>query len=43
VGSFAGHRIGRRLPQAVVRRLFGGFLVLMGIFIATDVARRLFA
>jgi len=41
VGSFAGHRIGRQLPQAVVRRLFGGFLVLMGIFIATDVARRL--
>jgi uncharacterized membrane protein YfcA len=41
IGSLVGHRIGRRLPQAVVRRLFGGFLVLMGVFIASDVARRL--
>ena len=41
VGSYAGNRLGRRLPQATLRRLFGGFLVLMGIFIAVDVAPRL--
>jgi uncharacterized membrane protein YfcA len=40
-GSIAGHRLGRRLPQAAVRRLFGAFLVVMGIFIAADAARRL--
>lgn len=41
VGSYAGNRLGRRLPQAVLRRLFGGFLVLMGIFIAVEVGPRL--
>lgn len=41
VGSFAGHRLGRKLPQATLRRLFGAFLVLMGLFIAADVAPRL--
>ena len=41
VGSYAGNRLGRRLPQATLRRLFGGFLVLMGLFIAVDVAPRL--
>jgi len=41
LGSFAGNRLGRRLPQATLRRLFGGFLVLMGLFIAVDVAPRL--
>jgi hypothetical protein len=41
VGSYAGNRIGRHLPQATLRRLFGGFLVLMGLFIAADVARPL--
>jgi len=40
-GSFAGRRLGRRLPQATLRRLFGGFLVVMGLFIAVDVAPRL--
>jgi uncharacterized membrane protein YfcA len=40
-GSYAGSRLGRRLPQATLRRAFGGFLVLMGIFIAVDVAPRL--
>jgi uncharacterized membrane protein YfcA len=40
-GSFAGHRLGRRLPQATLRRLFGVFLVAMGIFIAVDVGPRL--
>jgi uncharacterized protein len=41
VGSYAGNRLGRRLPQAVLRRVFGGFLVLMGIFIAVEVGPRL--
>jgi uncharacterized membrane protein YfcA len=41
LGSYAGNRLGRRLPQATLRRLFGGFLVLMGLFIAADVAPRL--
>lgn len=41
VGSFAGHRLGRRLPQATLRRAFGGFLVVMGIFIAADAGPRL--
>jgi uncharacterized protein len=41
LGSFAGHRLGRKLPQATLRRLFGAFLVLMGLFIAADVAPRL--
>jgi len=41
VGSYVGNRLGRRLPQAMLRRLFGGFLVLMGIFIAVDVGPRL--
>jgi uncharacterized membrane protein YfcA len=40
-GSFAGSRLGRRLPQATLRRAFGGFLLLMGLFIAVDVAPRL--
>jgi uncharacterized membrane protein YfcA len=41
LGSFAGHRLGRRLPQATLRRLFGVFLVVMGIFIAVDAGPRL--
>ena len=41
VGSFAGHRLGRRLPQAALRRLFGVFLVVMGLFIVVDVGPRL--
>ena len=41
VGSYAGNRLGRRLPQAMLRRVFGVFLVLMGIFIAVDVGPRL--
>jgi uncharacterized membrane protein YfcA len=40
-GSFAGHRIGRRLPQATLRRAFGVLLVLMGTFIAVDTGTRL--
>jgi uncharacterized membrane protein YfcA len=40
-GSYAGNRLGRRLPQTVLRRLFGGFLLLMGIVIAVEVAPRL--
>lgn len=41
VGSAAGHRIGSRLPQAALRRLFAAFLALVGIFMAVDVGRRL--
>jgi uncharacterized membrane protein YfcA len=41
LGSFAGHRLGRRLPQATLRRLFGLFLVVMGLFIAVDAGPRL--
>jgi len=41
VGSFAGHRLGRRLPQATLRKVFGVFLVLMGLFIAADAGPRL--
>jgi uncharacterized protein len=36
VGSFAGNRLGRRLPQASLRKVFGIFLVLMGLFVAAD-------
>ena len=43
VGSFAGHRLGRRLPQAVLRRVFGVFLVVMALVIVADVAPRLLA
>jgi len=41
LGSFAGHRLGRRLPQSTLRRLFGWFLVVMGLFIAVDAGPRL--
>jgi hypothetical protein len=41
VGSFVGQRIGQKLPQSTLRRLFGAFLVAMGLFIALDVAPRL--
>jgi uncharacterized membrane protein YfcA len=40
-GSFAGHRLGRRLPQDTLRRLFGVFLVGMGLFIAVETGPRL--
>jgi len=41
VGSLAGSRLGRRLPQAKLRILFGAFLVVMGIFVAADAGPRL--
>jgi uncharacterized protein len=41
IGSFAGHRLGKRLPQATLRRVFGVFLVVMGLFIAVDAGPRL--
>jgi len=41
VGSFAGHRLGRRLPQATLRKVFGAFLVVMGLVIAADAGPRL--
>jgi uncharacterized membrane protein YfcA len=41
VGSVAGHRIGRRLPQAVLRRTFGIVLLAIAGAIVVDVARQL--
>ncbi len=41
VGSLAGHRLGRRLPQAALRRIFGAFLFAMSLFITIEVAPRL--
>jgi uncharacterized membrane protein YfcA len=41
VGSLAGHRLGRKLPETVLRRMFGVFLVLMGLYIGADVAPQL--
>jgi hypothetical protein len=41
IGSFVGHRLGRRLPQATLRKVFGVFLLAMGSFIAVDAAPRL--
>jgi uncharacterized membrane protein YfcA len=41
VGSFAGQKVGQNLPQATLRRLFGALLVVMGIFMAADVAPQL--
>jgi uncharacterized membrane protein YfcA len=41
VGSLAGSRLGRRLPQAKLRTLFGVFLVVMGLFVAADAGPRL--
>ena len=41
VGSIAGNRVGRRMPQATLRKLFGLFLVAMGLFVAADAVPRL--
>ena len=41
VGSLAGHRLGRRLPQAALRRIFGVFLFALSLLIALEVAPRL--
>jgi uncharacterized membrane protein YfcA len=41
VGSLGGKRLGQRLPQSALRRLFGIFLVVMGLFVAADVAPEL--
>lgn len=41
-GSFAGHHIAGRLPQIVLRRTFGIFLVLMGIYIVWRTAPHAF-
>jgi uncharacterized membrane protein YfcA len=40
-GSFAGHRLGRRLPQATLGKAFGALLVVMGLVIAVDAGPRL--
>jgi hypothetical protein len=41
VGSMVGNRVGRRLPQATLRKLFGLFLVAMGLLVAADSLPRL--
>ncbi|MGA9853502.1 MAG: sulfite exporter TauE/SafE family protein [Gammaproteobacteria bacterium] len=33
LGSFAGHQIAGRIPQIFLRKIFGVFLILMGIYI----------
>jgi len=43
IGSMAGNRVGRRMPQATLRKLFGLFLVAMGLFVAADAVPRLIA
>jgi len=43
IGSVAGNRVGRRMPQATLRKLFGLFLVAMGLFVAADAVPRLIA
>ena len=35
-GSFAGRAIAHRLPQLVLRRVFGVLLIRMGLFIITS-------
>jgi hypothetical protein len=40
-GSLMGNRLARRLPQAMLRRIFGAFLVVMGLFVAADAGPRL--
>lgn len=40
VGSLLGQRLGRRLPQLVVRRLFGGVLVLVATAMVYDLVTR---
>ncbi|MGH8278693.1 MAG: sulfite exporter TauE/SafE family protein [Gammaproteobacteria bacterium] len=42
VGSFAGHHISGRLPQSTLRRTFGIFLILMGIYIVWRTVPRVF-
>jgi uncharacterized membrane protein YfcA len=37
-GSFLGHRIGRRLPQLLLRRIFGAVLLVLAGAIVVDVA-----
>ena len=43
LGSYAGHRLARRLPQSTLRRLFGLVLVMIGAAILLDLARRVAA
>jgi uncharacterized membrane protein YfcA len=41
VGSLAGHRLARRLPQDALRRAFGVVLVVIGLLVAADAGPRL--
>jgi len=43
LGSLLGSRLGRKLPQSTLRRLFGLFLLAMGGFIVVDVVPDLLA
>jgi uncharacterized membrane protein YfcA len=40
-GSMFGSRLGRQLPQSTLRRIFGVFLVAMGLFVAAFAGPRL--
>jgi len=40
-GSMIGSRLSRRLPQATLRKIFGVFLIAMGLFVAADAGPRL--
>ncbi|MDE2090804.1 MAG: sulfite exporter TauE/SafE family protein, partial [Gammaproteobacteria bacterium] len=40
LGSFAGHQISGRIPQHLLRQLFGVFLVLMGSYIVWEMLPR---
>jgi uncharacterized membrane protein YfcA len=41
VGSYAGNHLGRHIPQIALRRIFGVFLVVIGLFVAADAGPRL--
>jgi uncharacterized membrane protein YfcA len=41
VGSYAGNHLGRHIPQTALRRIFGVFLVVIGLFVAADAGPRL--
>jgi hypothetical protein len=40
-GSLLGNRLSRRLPRTTLRKLFGVFLVAMGLFVAVDAGPKL--
>jgi hypothetical protein len=42
-GSLLGHRLAARMPQTLLRKIFGGTLLLLATAIGLDVARRVLA